>query len=337
MTSTGNLTNLHSFLGSDGEDPAAGLTEGSDGNFYGTTYTGGASGSGTVFKISTTGTLTVLHSFSGPDGALPYAGLWLGGDGNFYGTTSAGGISGSGTVFRISPTGSLTNLHSFSGSDGASPQAELVEGMDGNFYGTTFSGGTSGSGTVFCINSSGAFTNLHSFINAEGGKPWAPLVLGSDGNFYGTCYRDGAYQNGTIFRISPTGSLTNLHSFTGGSEGVFPQGPVVQGSDGNFYGATVNGGTNGFGTIFKLTVPLYPPANQISALQFFTVFNTTNIAVLIPSVAGETYQLQYTTSMSPANWINTGDPAFSIGGPLILTDIMGTQPSQRFYRAVIIP
>ncbi|MGO9243657.1 MAG: choice-of-anchor tandem repeat GloVer-containing protein [Verrucomicrobiia bacterium] len=337
MTPTGTLTNLHSFTGLDGANPQAALVEGSDGNFYGTTYGDGLSSSGTVFRISPTGTLTNLHQFSGPDGAFPYAGLLLAGDGNFYGTTYLGGASGSGTVFRISPTGTLTNLHSFSGPDGASPRAALVEGTDGNFYGTTYAGGTSGSGAVFRITMSGSLTNLHSFSGADGGNSWAALVLGSDGNFYGTTYLGGTGKDGTIFRITPSGSLTNLHMFAGGTDGAFPQDALIQGSDGYFYGTTVNGGTNGVGTIFKLTVSLYPPANQVSALQFFTVFNTTNIAVLIPSVSGETYQLQYTATMSPANWINTGDPTLSIGGPLILTDIMDAQPSQRFYRAVITP
>jgi uncharacterized repeat protein (TIGR03803 family) len=328
---------LHSFTGLDGSNPQAALVEGSDGNFYGTTYSGGASSSGTVFRITPAGSLTNLHSFSGPDGAFPYAGLLLAGDGNFYGTTYLGGASGSGTVFRITPTGSLTNLHSFSGPDGASPQAALVEGTDGNFYGTTYAGGTSGSGAVFRITTSGSLTNLHSFSGADGGNSWAALVLGSDGNFYGTTYLGGTGKDGTIFRITPSGSLTNLHMFAGGTDGAFPQDALIQGSDGNFYGTTVNGGTNNDGTIFKLTVPFSPPANQISEIQFFTVFNTTNIAVLIPSVSGETYQLQYTATMSSATWINTGDPTLSIGGQLILTDIMDAQPSQRFYRAVITP
>ncbi|MGD0058246.1 MAG: choice-of-anchor tandem repeat GloVer-containing protein [Verrucomicrobiia bacterium] len=340
ITPTGSLTNLHSFAasGSDGANPSAELVQGSDGSFYGTTYSGGTSNNGTVFQITPTGTLTSLHSFTGLDGSNPQAGLVEGSDGNFYGTTYLGGASGSGAVFRITPTGSLTNLHSFTGPDGANPQSALVEGTDGNLYGTTYAGGTSGSGVVFRITTSGSLTNLHSFIGADGGNPWAALVLGSDGNFYGTSYKGGTNKDGTIFQITPSGSLTNLHMFASGTDGAFPQDALIQASDGNFYGTTVNGGTNGVGTIFKLTVPLFPPANQISALQFFTVFNTTNTAVLIPSVSGETYQLQYTATMSPTNWINTGDPTLSIGGPLILTDIIDVpQPSQRFYRAVITP
>ncbi len=109
------LTTLYSFAGSDGLDPYAGLVQGSDGNFYGTTITGGANSEGTVFKITPGGTLTTLHSFAaGSDGAAPEAGLVQGSDGNFYGTTYYGGVYNAGTVFEITPGGTLTTLHSFS-------------------------------------------------------------------------------------------------------------------------------------------------------------------------------------------------------------------------------
>jgi uncharacterized repeat protein (TIGR03803 family) len=114
---------------------------------------------------------------------------------------------------------------------------------------------------------------------------------------------------------------------------------LAQGSDGNFYGTTSTGGTNRCycGTVFKLTVPLSPPANQISEIQFFNVLDSTIVALPIPSVAGETYQLQYSDSMSPTNWLNTGGTFTSIGGPLVLIDLAEPLPPQRFYRAVITP
>ena len=145
------LTTLYSFAGSDGAHPDAGLVQGSDGNFYGTTEFGGANnGNGTVFKITPSGALTTLYDFAGSDGFEPQAGLVQGSDGNFYGTTTGGGANnGKGTVFKITPSGALTTLYSFAGSDGAFPQAGLVQGSDGNFYGTTAGGGTDFAGTVF--------------------------------------------------------------------------------------------------------------------------------------------------------------------------------------------
>jgi uncharacterized repeat protein (TIGR03803 family) len=98
---------LHSFNGTDGANPYSGLVQARDGNFYGTTSAGGASGNcngggcGTVFKITPDGTLTTLHNFGGSDGAGPYGALIQASDGNFYGTTFGGGAYNGGTVFRL--------------------------------------------------------------------------------------------------------------------------------------------------------------------------------------------------------------------------------------------
>jgi uncharacterized repeat protein (TIGR03803 family) len=250
------FTNLYSFTGTnDGGYPYAGLVQGSDGNFYGTTAGGGTNGLGTVFQISTNGALTSLYSFTGGhDGANPQAGLVQASDGYFYGTTSGGGTNSIGTVFKISTNGVLTSLYSFTGTnDGANPRAALVQGSDGNFYGTTFGGGTNGYGTVFKINTNGALTSLYSFTGGnDGWNPPAGLVQGSDGNFYGTTRNGGTNNWGTVFKISTNGALTSLYSFTGGHDGANPQAGLVQGSDGSFYGTTFGGGTNGYGTVFKI-------------------------------------------------------------------------------------
>jgi uncharacterized repeat protein (TIGR03803 family) len=142
ITPNGTLTVLHAFsVSSEGGTPMASLVQATDGNFYGTTSSGGASGNGTVFKITPNGTLTVLHAFSySNEGGHPMAGLVQATDGNFYGTTSSGGASGygNGTVFKITPNGTLTVLHAFSYSgEGGMPRSGLVQATDGNFYGTT--------------------------------------------------------------------------------------------------------------------------------------------------------------------------------------------------------
>jgi uncharacterized repeat protein (TIGR03803 family) len=266
---------LHSFsYGADGSSPSAGLVQGSDGNFYGTTSAGGTSGRGTVFKITPNGAFTNLYRFSGADGQCPSAGLIQGSDGNFYGTTYSGGASGSGTVFKITPGGALTNLYSFSGADGGHPYAGLVQGSDGNFYGTTYNGGTSHGGTVFKITPGGALTTLYGFTGgADGSGPYAGLVQGSDGNFYGTTSSGGTSHGGTVFRITPGGALTTLHSFTPtdegihpGADGCYPEAALVQGNDGNFYGTTIYGGTTEYGgTVFKIT-----PGGALTTLHSFS-------------------------------------------------------------------
>jgi uncharacterized repeat protein (TIGR03803 family) len=247
-----NFSLLYSFAGgsSDSADPYHTLIQGSDGNFYGTTLAGGTSNAGTIFKITPSGTESVFYSFAN----IPYAGLVQSSDGNIYGTTASGGTSGRGTVFKITPSGSESVLYSFPAGS-SDPYTGLIQGSDGNFYGTTGAGGTNDDGTVFKITPSGIETVLHAFAKSgsDGQTPYAGLIQGSDGNLYGTTYFGGANGFGTVFKVTPGGTETVLYSFAGGSDGEHPYAGVIQGSDGNFYGTTYQGGASGFGTVFKLT------------------------------------------------------------------------------------
>ena len=261
---------LFSFDGHNGSEPYYGsLVQGPDGNFYGTTYEGGDvrcnnsdMGCGTVFRITPAGTMTTIHIFCTgtdcSDGAYPYGGLVVGADGNLYGTTSSGGANGAGSVFKILPNGALKTLHSFDNSDGVAPYGTLIQAADGNFYGTTFAGGANTYGTVFKMTPSGTLTTLYSFCAQfdcdDGGQPIAGLVQGTDGNFYGTT-SGGGFNNdgqGTVFKITTSGTLTTLHSFDG-PDGSYPDGGLVEASNGSFYGTTEFRGPRTGGTIFGIT------------------------------------------------------------------------------------
>jgi MYXO-CTERM domain-containing protein len=284
VTTTGTFTNLVSFNGANGNSPEAALVQGTDGNFYGTTLLGGSNNDGTVFKTTSTGALTALLSFNGTSGGFPYAGLVQGTDGNFYGTTEEGGSSNEGTVFTITTTTTFTSLVPFTGANGSNPFANVIQGNDGDFYGTTHSGGSGGDGSVFKTTAAGSLTTLVSFnssslpLAADGGMPLAALVQGGDGNFYGTTSQGGSSSLGTIFKMTPAGTLTTLVTFTGANGAEFssginplPEAALVQGSDGNFYGTTPFGGTNGAGTIFKMT-----PAGVLTTLFSFNTSNGAN-------------------------------------------------------------
>lgn len=310
---------LHTFvLGdvNDGAQPFAGLIQGTDGNFYGTSGNGGTNNVGTVFKMDAAGMITVLHSFAISDGMFPKASLAQGTDGFLYGTTSArgtlpGGGPGAGTVFKIATDGSsFANLHTFGGPDGAGPVAALIQGTDGAFYGTTAVGGTAG-GTVFRITSTGTLTSLHSFTGPDGRTPVAPLIQATDGAFYGTTAEGGTAPfntatQGTIFKITSSGSFTSLHTFTFPSnlnDGANPRAPLLQAADGNFYGTTETGGSGhsgfgGDGTVFRMD-----PAGNVTMLHHFQRTDGRNpLGGLVQAPNGQFYG---TTSQGD-NTSNTG-------------------------------
>jgi len=305
ITPAGTLITIYDFClqskCADGAIPLAGLVLASNGAFYGTTQEGGANGSGTVFKIMPSGTLTTLYSFCSQkncaDGTVPNAGLVQATNGDFFGTTPAGGNLlcggfGCGTVFKITPSGTLTTLYRFCSqsncADGIGPYAGLVQATNGDFYGTTEFGGANctlrgGCGTVFKITPSGTLATLYSFCPqgggcADGSTPLAGLIQASNGSLYGTSSGGGDANDGTVFKITPSGKLTTLYSFCSQAncaDGAVPYyGGLIQATDGNFYGTTLDGGANNnSGTIFQLT----PSGTLTTLYNFCSQINAQNV------------------------------------------------------------
>ena len=359
------MTTLVVFAGSGTSntprEPIAGLVEGSDGNFYGTTFGGGTNDWGTVFKMTPGGVLTTLVEFNGINGRFPYAGLVEGSDGNFYGTTFVGGgVSGPGfeigygTVFKMTPAGVLTTLVEFSGNGvsnkGALPEAGLIQGSDGNFYGTTSRGGANDLGTVFKMTAGGVLMTLVEFTGDEltnkGALPSSALAQDTDGNFYGTTASGGIGYfagnpnsgNGTVFKMTPAGVLTTLVEFTGNgasNKGGDPYAALVQGSDGSFYGTTVGGGASNRGTVFKMT-----PAGALTTLVEFTGNGASNKgrspAALVQRSDGNFYA---TTEYGGPNDFGTVfkvTPAGSLTTLLEFTDPFGGGSSKGHPRGALL-
>jgi uncharacterized repeat protein (TIGR03803 family) len=264
------FTTLINFDGSNGARPFDNVVQGLDGNFYGTTYQGGANNYGTVFKISSSGQLTTIYNFcvktNCTDGANPYGPLVLGSDGYFYGTTLGGGALGHGIIFKISPVGKITKLYAFCRHhqggpcrDGSGPETPLVEGTDGNFYGTTLAGGEGKSGVMFRITPQGGYTLLYTFCSkahcTDGTAPDGGLIQAADGSFYGASFKGGTHGVGTIFKITTAGQLTILYDFcslTNCADGAYPVGALVQAVGGIFYGTAGEGGANNYGSVFTI-------------------------------------------------------------------------------------
>lgn len=286
-TSGNNMTLLHSFSPADGTEPSAPLIMDSANNLYSTTYSGGAGGVGTVFKLNiASGTFTVLHAFNlSTDGGNSSAAVVMDSAGNLYGTTAGTGAGGSyGALFRIDMLGNFSVLHAF---------AQSVDGA---------------------------------YLPTEG-RPAPGLVMDAAGNLYGTTEIGGVQAaqtsaGGTIFEFS-SGSLTTLYTFyctfTGCPHGVYPSAGLVEDAGGNFDGTTTSGGSIGYGTVFKLVVQNPPaiaglsPASAIAGGPAFTLTVTgTNF------VSGTTVNFNgnaLTTTFVSATQLTAMVPASDISAP----------------------
>jgi uncharacterized repeat protein (TIGR03803 family) len=267
------FTTILAFGNVDGNHPTAALIQATDGNLYGTTMNGGANNFGTVFKITTRGSLTTVYSFCEQpnclDGGTPITPVIQATDGDFYGVTGYGGANCDnsqqcGTVFSLMLDGKLTTLNSFCSGvistdgclNGEFFGAGLVQASNDDFYGITTGGGANGYGSVFKITHAGVLTTEVSFNGTtDGANPFAGLVQATNGFLYGTT---GGYP-ATVFDMTEHGRLTTLAILSGLSMAT-----LIQATDGNLYGSTTGGGSNGRGSIFKIS-----PAGVITTLYNF--------------------------------------------------------------------
>lgn len=260
-------TVLYEF-GDDSARPRGAVAQGLDGAVYLTASSSGLPNNfvGGVFRITASGKGTDLHDFcqtNCADGSGPVGGLTLRPDGHFLGITGGGGSTpaGKGTIFDVTGTGQLTTIYDFTGgADGGYPEAAPILGPDGSFYGVaSVGGGSSNCGTIYKLTQT-VFTVLYQFDKVHGCNPAAPMVLGTDGNFYGTTVNGGTEGGGVVFQLKlcagKSSMVTVLANFD--QTNGYPWSPVIQGSDGNFYGTTsgtANWGYQGSGTgmVFKIT------------------------------------------------------------------------------------
>ncbi len=273
LTKSGNTWTqsvIHAFTGgTDGSGPGSRVAVDARGNVYGMTPTGGANGLGVVYEVQSRSNgdwkLRVLHTFTGgSDGSSGSAGKLVLRGGHIFGVATTGGSFGSGTVFELRPTRSgewdLKTLYSFQGApDGVFPYGALLFDAAGNIYGTTYYGGPDGLGTVYRLSRNGGGqwreTVLYSFQPGnDGNSSISNLVADAAGNLYGTT-SEGGLGSGTIFHLMPAqnGTYTEsiAHSFQGTPDGAFPYAGMVGDGGGIFYGATVHGGADGDGAIYR--------------------------------------------------------------------------------------
>jgi uncharacterized repeat protein (TIGR03803 family) len=267
FTPSGTFTHLHEFSGSDGSLSgsvgfAGGILQGTNGDLYGITSSGGANGGGTFYQITTGGTLTTIYNFSNASGSTawqPY-GITEGTNGVFYGVALN---PGAGVFFSLTKAGVLTVLHDFNDdTNGGYSPSGLLQGFDGNFYGITITGGTNNEGTVYKMTPSGTVTILHNFNQStdQVSYPQSTLLQAPNGNFYSAivgCNFGGCANDGGIFEITPAGAYTTLETFDG-TNGSLPWPGLNFNPNGDFYGITNDGGSSNDGVYYKLSVGLSP-------------------------------------------------------------------------------
>jgi uncharacterized repeat protein (TIGR03803 family) len=238
----------------------AGLTLGSDGNFYGACEGGNpATGLGSIFRLTPAGVFTDLHDFTGANGdSLPMYPPIQGADGNFYGV-SGNEVQVCGNVYKLTPAGVYTNLHTFVFNNSECHSSNLVQASDGNLYGTLANCTLPGSvGCVYRISTAGVFKEIHGFAFTTGEVPCTGLIQGRDGKLYGATQQGAANGNGNIYKMTIVGVATDIHDFNNATDAscvnnVGPPVNLLQVADGRFYGVNPAYGPNGTGSIYKLT------------------------------------------------------------------------------------
>jgi uncharacterized repeat protein (TIGR03803 family) len=241
---SGTATTLYNFDSSSG-DSVSGLTFGTDGDFYGTTWGGGAYDNGTVFKVSPSGTLTTLHSFASSEGS-PVAPPIQAKDKSFYGVTYGPNYY---TAYKISTTGGYKTVNS---SGPPYVEAPLLQASDGNFYGSSVSTNVNGCGSIFRMSATGTVSTVYSFDATHGCNSVGPLVQDAKGYLYGTTWAGGSFDLGVVFRLTTKGVLAVLHNFDGTTGGE-PVAGLVLATDGNFYGGTSISGMGLGGVLFRIS------------------------------------------------------------------------------------
>jgi len=273
FTNFSDGTYLYQFAGqpNDGAAPMGGLVTDGSGNLWGTTTQGGLGLSGTIYEISG-GFESVLYNFSGSNGAAPEGSLLRDPLGDLYGTTSKGGANDSGSVFIFGAGGTFVPLYSFGNykGDGVGPASSLAL-YKNVLYGVTTEGGRYGWGTVFAVDiKARTETVLYSFKGEhDGGTPVGGLALDGKGNLYGTASVGGSTRgnasNGVVFKLNIKSlHYSVVHTFTG-ADGSQPIAALIPDGQGNFYGTTFAGGTQGYGTVFQLN-----SAGSLTTLYSFT-------------------------------------------------------------------
>lgn len=347
ITSAGAYTVVYNFQGlSDGAYPVYVPIQASDGSLYGVTYGISQQSSGTIYKFSAAGSVTTIFSLSldGSQGTTFSSPVTQAADSNLYVTTYEGGQFNCGTILKLTTGGELLSQYNFEcKKEGEYPFGAVLQATDGNLYGTTTAGGyvtkrcSEGCGTIYQLTPDGVLTLIHLFQefdwwDAEGSE--GGLAEGTDGNLYGVSTGGGS-SYGTIYMTSTGGDETPIWSSTCASrgDGCIPETPLMQDTNGTFYGTFSHGGAHEKGTLYSMDMGLSPfitfvqPTGKVSGTaQILGQGLTGTTSVTFNGIAASKFSVNSDTSMTAVV------PSGASAGPVVVTAPSGTLTSNISFR-----
>lgn len=260
--STSSFSTIWSFTSTSGSAPSGNVIQGSNGNLYGFTRTGGANGNGVIFEynISTSSYTNLVNLQSNTTvGGNPFGTLLQASNGKFYGLTNNGGIAGVGVLFEYDlGTNTYTKKIDLNFAlNGGVPHGAPIYASNGKIYGTCVSGGTSNAGVIYEFNrSSSSYSKVADFNTTNGSAPYGSLVQASNGKLYGVSSLGGLNSAGTLYEFDySTNTLTKKVDLSS-TIGSGPLGALINysGNANKLYGLTKAGGTSGLGVIFEYDI-----------------------------------------------------------------------------------
>jgi uncharacterized repeat protein (TIGR03803 family) len=234
---------IHSFDSTDGKSPIGGPLLGTDGLLYGATQSGGPANTGVLFKITTPGVLTQLTYFPSDSNGVVTGSPIEDSSGNLYG----GRLD---ALYEYS--GSYSTIYTMSEFYGTEVQGPVVQTTDGSLYVAAYAAGSFGCGSVIQLTTAGVLQSTYDFDCVTGANPSGPVLEGSNGNLYGVTLLGGTHASGILYELAPGGVFTVLYNFgVSKTDGEYPIGALTQGTDGNLYGVTEEGGSSNVGSLFE--------------------------------------------------------------------------------------
>ena len=298
ITADGNGNNFHQVYLMDsitGSVPVGTLCFANNGKFYGVTTSGSCSNGGVCFSYNpASGIYSIINDFACDTihGYGAMSGMIMASDGKLYGLCPNGGINGKGVIYRIDPTtDTYSDIFDFTSISGTNPNGTLIQLSNGKLYGMTSKGSTDGLGVIFSFDlTNSIYSILHSFSILSGGYPtYGGLILASNGKLYGMASGAGPCNYGVIFSFdTATNIYTDIFDFCDGNGG-YPDGSLIQATNGKLYVVTPYGGTYEYGLIFSYDID----SNLFSVEHTFFMDGDSPTRSLIQASNGKLYGTTY--------------------------------------------